>query len=94
MKARLILVLMAVIRLIERLIQWIDPPEEPPIELPDLDPLDRMAGELVAEAMTRDGSGEAKRHWVYARLLKAFPHRPKRDAGLAIELALQARGDR
>ena len=32
--------------------------------------------------------GEAKRHQVYARLIKDFPDAPKRDLSMAIELAL------
>lgn len=34
-------------------------------------------------------SGEAKRHQVYARLVKEFPTEPRRNLGLAIELALR-----
>ena len=39
-----------------------------------------------AETTLIGGGGEAKRHFVYARLLKEFPN--KREAALAIELAL------
>lgn len=61
---------------------------------PAPDPLDRRAADLVARAERLAGtSGEYRRHWVYARLVKAFPDRPKRDAGMAIERALAARGD-
>ena len=35
--------------------------------------------------------GEAKRHQVYARLIKAFPETPKYVLGLAIELAVHRR---
>ena len=34
-------------------------------------------------------SGEAKRHQVYARLIKQFPEANKRDLALAIELSLK-----
>lgn len=42
-----------------------------------------------AEQSFEPGYGEAKRHAVYARLLKEFPTRPKGQLGLAIELAIQ-----
>lgn len=63
--------------------------------IPTIDPLDAMAVVLVktADEMAKNVGGEYKRHWVYAQLLKAFPDRPKREAALAIELAVQARGD-
>mgnify|MGYP001558843935 CR=1 FL=1 len=44
---------------------------------------------LVSEWSGLSGSGEAKRHQVYARLIKEFPNVLKRDLGLAIEMALQ-----
>ena len=37
----------------------------------------------------REASGENKRHQVYARLLKDFPHRSHRKIALAIEAALE-----
>ena len=37
-----------------------------------------------------DRSGEAKRHQVYAALIKSFPNRSKREIALAIEAALGA----
>ncbi len=43
---------------------------------------------LVAQWATHAMSGEAKRHQVYARLMKEFPDASKRDLGLAIEVAL------
>jgi hypothetical protein len=49
--------------------------------------LDRAAV-LIGEADTTLSGGEAKRHQVYARLIKDFPATPKRELGLAIELAL------
>jgi hypothetical protein len=48
--------------------------------------------ELVAatDESLATASGEAKRHAVYARLLKEYPTTPKRDLALAIETALIA----
>ena len=43
---------------------------------------------FCAEYMHWDASGEAKRHQVYARLIKQFPEARKKDLSLAIELAL------
>jgi hypothetical protein len=43
---------------------------------------------LVASYADQSMSGEAKRHQVYARLLKEYPAASKRDLGLAIEVAL------
>ena len=43
---------------------------------------------LTADADTTLSGGEAKRHAVYARLIKDFPMSTKRELGLAIELAL------
>lgn len=49
--------------------------------------LDR-AGVLTRDADTTLSGGEAKRHQVYARLIKDFPAVDKRELALAIELAL------
>lgn len=46
------------------------------------------AGELVADINDHEGSGEYKRHQVYARLMKEFPSFTHRQIALAIELAL------
>lgn len=43
---------------------------------------------LTRDADTTLTGGEAKRHHVYARLIKDFPMIPKRELALAIELAL------
>lgn len=81
------------IRTLTRLLHWLEPPPVE-IDVSPVDPLDAMAWQLVELAeRIPETSGEYKRHWVYARLLKDFPMRPKRDAALAIELAIQARGD-
>lgn len=55
------------------------------------DPLLVRAKQLVAEADLSypAGYGEAKRHHVYSRLLKEFPHRVHSRIGLAIELAVR-----
>ena len=50
------------------------------------------ATELTQAADTTLQGGEAKRHAVYARLIKDFPMTPKRELGLAIELALAPQG--
>lgn len=49
------------------------------------------ATELVrqAELFAEGTSGEYKRHWVYARLQKAFPSARGRVLSLAIERAVQ-----
>ena len=44
--------------------------------------------ELVAQFDPVDGSGEYKRHQVYARLIKEFPTAQRRHLALAIEIAL------
>ncbi len=43
---------------------------------------------LCGELSNWDASGEAKRHQVYAKLIKQFPEARKKDLSLAIELAL------
>ena len=48
--------------------------------------------ELTRSADTTLQGGEAKRHAVYARLIKDFPMTPKRELGLAIEPALAPQG--
>lgn len=48
--------------------------------------LERVA-ELVAHADQVDGSGEYKRHQVYARLIKEYPATPRSTLALAIEVA-------
>lgn len=41
----------------------------------------------IAEGMT--GGDEYKRHQAYALLIDAFPNEPRRNLGIAIELAIQ-----
>lgn len=50
------------------------------------------AASFCAVYMNWDASGEAKRHQVYALLIKQFPEARKKDLSLAIELALQDAG--
>lgn len=72
-----------IVRQLRRLLEWLDPPSPP-------DALARAAHALVRDAHRLPGApgGEYKRHWVYGRLVKAFPDRPHREIGLAIELAV------
>ena len=51
-------------------------------------PVLERATQLTQDADTSLTGGEAKRHQVYARLIKDFPMTPKRELALAIELAL------
>lgn len=56
-------------------------------------PVDLKAEELIAKAEGLGVSrGEYKRHWVHARMIKAFPDRRKRDLSMAIERAVQRKG--
>ena len=77
-------------------VQWIDPPAPlAPITailrtIPQ-DALFYRAVTLVIEAETTWVSGEARRHQVFARLLKEFPQATKRDVAWAIEAALIGR---
>lgn len=68
-----------------RIAAWIDIPSP---EAPPPDGLFQRAVVLVRDADKLDGSGEAKRHQVYARLIKEFPARSKRDISLSIEAGL------
>jgi hypothetical protein len=73
-----------IVRMLRRVLRWLEPP------LPDTNPMRQRARELVvqAEALPGEPSGEWKRRMVYSRLVKEFPDRPKREAGMAIELAV------
>lgn len=52
-------------------------------------PIHLRARELVrAEDREETGTGELRRHRVYAKLLKEFPKEPRWHLGLAIELAV------
>ena len=55
----------------------------------DLDPALRARIEALTALQEIPGlSGEAKRHQVYARLIKDFPRMTRREISLAIEVAL------
>jgi hypothetical protein len=41
--------------------------------------------------MYKDISGEAKRHMVYAKMIKKYPNVDKRELGFAIEASLRVR---
>ena len=73
---------------LRRLADYLDPPLIP--AAPDLGPLLARAVALAAEQDARwpDRDGEAKRHQVYAALIKAFPGESKRVIARAIEDAL------
>ena len=74
--------------LLRQLANWLVPPipEPPPVE----DPALWRVRELVSAQESAGGpSGEYKRHQVYARLLKEFPERRKRDLAYLIELVIR-----
>lgn len=73
-----------IIWMLKRLLGWFEPP------VPDTNPVRVRARELVreAEALPGEPAGEWKRRYVYARLVKEFRDRPRREAGMAIELAV------
>lgn len=65
--------------------QWLD------AETPELDrDVVDFARDLVlrADLFSEGTSGEYKRHWVYARLLKTYPDVPKHTLGRVIEEAV------
>jgi hypothetical protein len=51
------------------------------------------ARRLILLAEDTHKTGEWKRHWVYSKLIKAFPETEKRDLALAIEVALRRWGN-
>ena len=67
---------------LRRLAEWLDPLSDPTV-------LSR-ARELTQEWESKLGAGfgEAKRHQVYARLIKEFPEKSKRQLSAIIEAAL------
>lgn len=75
-----------VVAVLTRLLNWINSDEL--IIKVARDELYHAAVDLVASHDLFEISGEAKRHQVYAHLLKAFPSSPKRTIALAIEAAL------
>lgn len=44
----------------------------------------------AAEQFAAGTSGEFKRHWVYAQLVKQFPRHPKHEIGLRLEQTVSA----
>ena len=56
---------------------------------PDANQYVDKAREFVLQVEPLDASGEAKRHEVYARLMKAFPEAKKKDLAMAIEWAVR-----
>ena len=60
------------------------------VQHPDIDPLLLLRAHELAcdmESKYASGFGEAKRHEVYARLIKEFPQAPRKSIGLAVELS-------
>lgn len=82
--------MIAIAALLRRLADALDPPT--PVMVPELPNLflDRVRA-LIArwDATLGPGFGEAKRHQVYAQLLKEYPDTRKRDLAFAIEQVLQ-----
>ena len=75
-------------RFLHRLAEWLSP-TPPPEPIPD-DPALPRVRVLVRQQETAGGpSGEYKRHQVYAKLLKEFPTRRKRELANLIEMAMQ-----
>lgn len=75
---------------------WTPPPSAPAVAIEDepktdIMPVLEVARALVTWAETQDASGEWRRHQVFGRLVKAFPHRSKDVLGLLIELAVRER---
>lgn len=72
--------------LFRRLANWLAPVD---VSRPLPTTLSTETDRLVADADGLAGSGEYKRHIVYAQLMKTFPLVSKRDLAMAIELAIQ-----
>lgn len=63
--------------------------EDEPKKATDIMPVLEVARQLVKWAETQDADAVWKRHQVYGRLAKAFPHRSKDVLGLLVELAVR-----
>ena len=76
------------IRVLTRLLRWLDPP--PPLVPPPPDAVRETARALVAWASTFDPgtSGEYRRHVVLAKLVKAHPTVSGRQLSILIEHVL------
>ena len=74
--------------LLMRLSLWLVPPVPKPVSL-----LKHRVTTLVGEwdGRLEAGFGEAKRHGVYAQLMKEFPAEPKRNLSFLIEQVMQER---
>ena len=59
-----------------------------PIQSIPLPVMDAARAEIEREGRDAEANGELRRHRAYARLLKQFPDAPRRQIGLAIELAV------
>jgi hypothetical protein len=68
-------------------------PETPPVvaESAPASAIEAAADRLMADAERFVMGGEAKRHQVYAALIKQFPTTAKRDLAYAIERVMQQR---
>lgn len=77
------------IRILRWCLLWLEPvPSPAPVQAPP-DPCYARVAELVHSIDREDQNGEWKRHQVYARLVKEFPDRRKRDLAYLIESILQ-----
>lgn len=72
------------------LADWLDPIMREIEVLPDLSALNLRARLLTAQQELGAGSGEYKRHQVYAQLIKDFPLEKRRNISMAIEDAVRA----
>lgn len=77
--------------LLRRLADWLDPPVPIVVPEPEPNPFHARVRSLMAimDARFGAGFGEAKRHNVYAQLIKEYPDVRKRDLAYAIEQVLQ-----
>ena len=70
-------------RLFRRVAEWLDPHYNPALLSRA-----RELTKLAEETHVGSGFGEARRHQVYARLIKEFPSWSRRAISLVIEAAL------
>jgi hypothetical protein len=69
-----------------RLVEWLDPSVDTG-RLPR--DVSTAADRIVLQAQKLSASGEYKRHWAYARLVKQCPNASHLDASLAIEQSVR-----
>lgn len=72
----------SIARFLRRLAEWLDPQHDPVV----LERARALAAQ--AEVVFGPGFGEAKRHMVYARLIKDFPDKTRRFLSRLIEDAV------